>query len=80
MNTNDPRIIYLQNALFLDEEKLPEYDIRIGILGMPRSNFDIFLLPLRNAKSKEGKNYESCEDKNFHRAKAQKVNIFTSLI
>ncbi|XP_033217112.1 protein phosphatase 1 regulatory subunit 36-like isoform X2 [Belonocnema kinseyi] len=56
LNSKDPRINYLQNALLLHEEKLTEFGIEVGILGMPRSNFDIFLLPLKEGESERQNN------------------------
>ncbi|XP_012256434.2 uncharacterized protein LOC105686327 [Athalia rosae] len=42
--TNDPRIKYLEKALLADEEKLQEVGIKIGILGQPRTDYDLMLM------------------------------------
>lgn len=42
----DPKIIYLKDALLLDEEILPQIGIRVGILGHNRSDYDIMLMPI----------------------------------
>lgn len=41
----DPRITYLKNALLIEEDKLSQLGIRVGILGHNRSNYDIMLMP-----------------------------------
>lgn len=41
----DPKIIYLRNALLVDEEMLPGLGIRVGVLGHNRSDYDIMLMP-----------------------------------
>ncbi|XP_015591213.1 uncharacterized protein LOC107265857 [Cephus cinctus] len=46
LNTQDPRVIYLHNALLAKEESLTELGIKVGILGHPRSDYDIMLTPL----------------------------------
>ncbi|XP_051159509.1 uncharacterized protein LOC127280515 isoform X2 [Leptopilina boulardi] len=46
LTSKDPRVIFFQNALHLEEDKLGELGIKVGILGMPRSNFDHLLLPI----------------------------------
>ncbi|XP_003705246.3 protein phosphatase 1 regulatory subunit 36 [Megachile rotundata] len=45
-NTDDDRILYLQNALLIEEEKLHELGIKIGILGDNRANYNIMLMPV----------------------------------
>lgn len=41
----DPKIVYLRNALLADEETLPGLGIKAGILGHNRSDYDIMLMP-----------------------------------
>ncbi|XP_032680469.1 uncharacterized protein LOC116848451 isoform X2 [Odontomachus brunneus] len=41
----EPKIIYLRNALLIDEEMLPGLGVRVGILGHNRSDYDIMLMP-----------------------------------
>ncbi|KAG7202655.1 hypothetical protein KM043_009830 [Ampulex compressa] len=43
-DTCDERIIYLQNALLAEEEKLPKLGIKVGILGQNRTNYDVMLM------------------------------------
>ncbi|XP_003426916.2 protein phosphatase 1 regulatory subunit 36-like [Nasonia vitripennis] len=43
--SRDPQITYLQNALLAREEDLPRLGIKVGILGFPRTDFDILLIP-----------------------------------
>ncbi|XP_043255732.1 uncharacterized protein LOC122399249 [Colletes gigas] len=45
-NSCDKRILYLQNALLVEEDKLHELGIRIGILGENKADYDIMLIPL----------------------------------
>ncbi|KAJ8670134.1 hypothetical protein QAD02_001393 [Eretmocerus hayati] len=44
-DSEDPRIAYLENALLANEEDLPKLGIKLGILGLPRADFDILLIP-----------------------------------
>ncbi|XP_011496190.1 PREDICTED: uncharacterized protein LOC105360880 [Ceratosolen solmsi marchali] len=44
----DPRIIYFENALLANEENLSRLGVKIGILGLPRMDFDLMLIPLIN--------------------------------
>lgn len=53
MTSKDPQIIFFQNALYFEEDKFAELGIKVGILGMPRSNFDHLLLPISEAPKKE---------------------------
>ncbi|KAK0083829.1 hypothetical protein PV325_008149 [Microctonus aethiopoides] len=48
--SKDPRINYLKNALLIEEEKLPELGIKLGILGHPRVNYDITLVSMEDHK------------------------------
>ncbi|XP_058809149.1 protein phosphatase 1 regulatory subunit 36-like [Phymastichus coffea] len=43
--SSDPRIIYLENAFLAKEEDLPRLGIKVGILGLPRTDFDVILIP-----------------------------------
>ncbi|XP_076234535.1 protein phosphatase 1 regulatory subunit 36 isoform X2 [Calliopsis andreniformis] len=45
-DTNDARIVFLQNALLIEEDKLLQLGIRIGILGKSRDDYDIMLMPV----------------------------------
>ncbi|KZC11241.1 PREDICTED: protein phosphatase 1 regulatory subunit 36-like [Dufourea novaeangliae] len=49
-NTNGERIIYLQNALLIEEDKLHKLGIKIGILGENRDKYDLMLMPLEEEK------------------------------
>ncbi|XP_071570440.1 uncharacterized protein [Temnothorax nylanderi] len=40
-----PKIAYLRNALLVDEEMLSQLEIKVGILGHNRSDYDIMLMP-----------------------------------
>lgn len=40
-----PKIAYLRNALLVDEEILSQLNIKVGILGHNRSDYDIMLMP-----------------------------------
>ncbi|XP_014479726.1 PREDICTED: uncharacterized protein LOC106747011 [Dinoponera quadriceps] len=42
----DPKIVYLRNALLADEEALPGLGVKVGILGHDRSDYDIMLMPI----------------------------------
>ncbi|XP_043484768.1 uncharacterized protein LOC122512766 isoform X2 [Leptopilina heterotoma] len=53
LTSKDPQIIFFQNALHLEEEKFAELGIKVGILGMPRSNFDHLLLPISESPKKD---------------------------
>ncbi|KAK0182110.1 hypothetical protein PV327_000279 [Microctonus hyperodae] len=48
--SKDPQINYLKNALLIEEEKLSELGITVGILGHPRANYDITLVPIEDNK------------------------------
>ena len=37
--------MYLENALVAKEEDLPRLGIKVGILGLPRTDFDLLLIP-----------------------------------
>jgi len=39
----DPKIVYLEHALLIQEDMLPQLGIKVGILGHNRSNYDIVL-------------------------------------
>ncbi|EFN84759.1 uncharacterized protein LOC105182942 isoform X2 [Harpegnathos saltator] len=41
----DPKIIYLRNAILAEEETLSELGIKVGILGHNRSDYDTMLMP-----------------------------------
>ncbi|XP_023245533.1 uncharacterized protein LOC106647269 [Copidosoma floridanum] len=70
-NGRDPRVVYLENALLAREQDLPRLGIKLGILGMPRSDFDVMLIPQASeedhvvvdeaagADKKEADDYES---------------------
>ncbi|CAL7950034.1 unnamed protein product [Xylocopa violacea] len=45
-NASDERILYLQHALIMEEHKLSELEIKVGILGENRINYDIMLMPI----------------------------------
>lgn len=42
----DPKIVYLKNALLIEEEMLSQLGIKVGILGHNRSDYDIMLMPI----------------------------------
>ncbi|XP_054010942.1 uncharacterized protein LOC128893760 [Hylaeus anthracinus] len=44
-HSSDKRILYLENALLIEEHKLHELGIRIGILGENKDDYDIMLTP-----------------------------------
>lgn len=48
--SKDPRINYLKNSLLIEEEKLSELGIKLGILGHPRVNYDITLVSIEDQK------------------------------
>nr|XP_033337136.1 uncharacterized protein LOC117226664 [Megalopta genalis] len=52
-DTDDERLFYLQNALLTTEDKLYELDIKVGILGDYRDNYDIMLIPLEEEKASD---------------------------
>ncbi|XP_029042048.2 LOW QUALITY PROTEIN: uncharacterized protein LOC114875665, partial [Osmia bicornis bicornis] len=52
-NSNDERILYLQNALLIEEEKLHDLGIKIGILGENRANYNIMLIPFEETEIDE---------------------------
>ncbi|CAD1473658.1 unnamed protein product, partial [Heterotrigona itama] len=54
-NLNDKRILYLQYALVIEEDKLHELGIKVGILGENRTNYDILLMPLEEKDEKQDK-------------------------
>lgn len=43
--SDDPRVIYLENAFLAKEENLSRLGIKVGILGLPRTDFDVLLIP-----------------------------------
>ncbi|XP_029174146.1 uncharacterized protein LOC114942853 [Nylanderia fulva] len=45
IDMHDPKIVYLKNALLIEEEMLSQLGIRVGILGYNRSDYDIMLMP-----------------------------------
>ncbi|XP_076299723.1 protein phosphatase 1 regulatory subunit 36 isoform X1 [Lasioglossum baleicum] len=49
----DERILYLQNALLTREDKLYELNIKIGILGDNRDNYDLMLIPLEEEETSD---------------------------
>jgi len=55
IDMRDAKIVHLKNALLVEEDKLPQLGIRVGILGHDRSNYDIMLM------SSETKEPESVE-------------------
>ncbi|KAL7301288.1 hypothetical protein TKK_0006027 [Trichogramma kaykai] len=44
--SQDPRVVYLENAILANEAELAALDIKVGILGMPRADFDLLLIPV----------------------------------
>lgn len=46
----DPQIDYLKNALLVEEEMLSLMNIKVGILGHNRSDYDIMLMPYEEKK------------------------------
>lgn len=46
----DPKIDYLKNALLIEEEMLSLMNIKVGILGHNRSDYDILLMPYEEKK------------------------------
>lgn len=68
--SQDPRIIYLKNSMLAKEELLQDLGINVGILGHPRSNYDVILQPIevgRHASDNERKDsslYEKTKKKN----------------
>ncbi|XP_067205540.1 protein phosphatase 1 regulatory subunit 36-like isoform X2 [Linepithema humile] len=51
IDARDPKIAYLKNALLIEEDKLSQLGIRVGILGHNRSNYDIMLKPSETEES-----------------------------
>lgn len=52
IDVRDPKIVYLKNALLIEEEMLPLMDIKVGILGQNRSEYDIMLMPYEEKEPK----------------------------
>ncbi|XP_029661083.1 uncharacterized protein LOC115234272 [Formica exsecta] len=52
IDVRDPKIAYLKNALLIEEEMLPLMDIKVGILGQNRSEYDIMLMPYEEKEPK----------------------------
>lgn len=48
-----PTLVYLKNALHVEEERLSKLGIKAGILGHNRSDYDIMLIPVEPEESKE---------------------------
>ncbi|XP_035723900.1 uncharacterized protein LOC118442433 [Vespa mandarinia] len=61
VDTCDPRIAYLHNALLIEEEMLPKLGIKIGILGQERSNYDLMLMLLDSENSNHVENTSKTE-------------------
>ncbi|XP_047369187.1 uncharacterized protein LOC124956875 isoform X2 [Vespa velutina] len=61
VDTCDPRIAYLHNALLIEEEMLPKLGIKIGILGQERSNYDLMLMLLDSENSSHVENISKAE-------------------
>lgn len=53
INLHHPKIAYLRNALLADEEMLSQLEIKVGILGHNRSDYDIMLMPHEPEKPPE---------------------------
>ncbi|XP_076165485.1 uncharacterized protein LOC143145721 isoform X2 [Ptiloglossa arizonensis] len=49
-DSSDERILYLQNALLIEEDKLHELGIRVGILGDNKAHYDLMLIPVEDEK------------------------------
>jgi hypothetical protein len=49
----DPKIIYLENALLIREDLLPQLGIKVGILGHNRSDYDVVLSPYEAEETEE---------------------------
>jgi len=45
VDMDDPKIVYLEDALLIQEDMLPQLGIKVGILGHNRSDYDIVLSP-----------------------------------
>lgn len=54
-NYDDERILYLKYALVIEEDKLRELGIKVGILGENRANYDITLMPLEEKDEEQDK-------------------------
>ena len=77
IRSKDPRINYLENALLGPEETFHENGIRIGILGQPRSEYDIMFMPADSEDSTE----ETEDDKEKDKRKSTLVEkIIKSLV
>ncbi|XP_020285660.1 protein phosphatase 1 regulatory subunit 36-like isoform X2 [Pseudomyrmex gracilis] len=48
-----PTLVYLKNALHIEEERLSKLGIKAGILGHNRSDYDIMLMPVEPEEPKE---------------------------
>ncbi|OAD60420.1 Protein phosphatase 1 regulatory subunit 36 [Eufriesea mexicana] len=70
-NSNDKRILYLQHALVVEEDKLHELGIKIGILGENKANYDIILMPIEERDEKLDKTQLS-EKRKYERKKSIK--------
>ncbi|KAF7990894.1 hypothetical protein HCN44_000699 [Aphidius gifuensis] len=67
----DPRIVYLKNCLLAKEESLQSMNINIGILGHPRSNYDIMLCPIGlSSHSNKDDDDEDDKDDNWQTRKS----------
>jgi len=50
---DDPKIVYLEDALLIQEDMLPQLGIKVGILGHNRSDYDIVLSPYETEETEE---------------------------
>ena len=74
-NSNDKRILYLKHALVVEEDKLHELGIKVGILGENRTNYDILLMPLEEKDEKQDKIQLSDKREEHERIKSIKDTI-----
>ncbi|XP_043793017.1 uncharacterized protein LOC122715149 [Apis laboriosa] len=66
-NYDDERILYLKYALIIEEDKLHELGIKVGILGENRANYDITLMPLEE-KDEEQDKIQLSEKKKYEKS------------
>lgn len=52
-DSNDERVVFLQNALLAREDKLQRLGIKIGILGQNKADFDLMLMPQEEEQTDE---------------------------
>lgn len=77
--SEDPRIVYLEKALIGDERTLREAGVKLGILGMLRSDYDVNLIAQKASEEDEKSLYDSSRD-SYRTGTNSEVNLSDNCI